>query len=205
MNKIKQCKECGKYFPATEEYFYKTPTNSDGLVNKCKECKKKYQKKHYDPKYFKKRYRRLCEQYKSRYKKNRSLNVERYKITKKIWRENHKEKLIEYTRNHKNHTITKTEWEDCKNYFNNQCAYCGKTWEQNYKESNKDLHKEHVINDGKNTLDNCVPACYSCNSSKRKYSLNNWYNHENLNYTNDRYHKICKWIRFDCKKYKIKC
>ena len=39
------------------------------------------------------------------------------------------------------------------------------------------------IDDGKNDLSNCIPSCESCNSSKNIKTLNNWYNHENINST----------------------
>jgi endonuclease I len=65
----------------------------------------------------------------------------------------------------------------------------------------KDLHKDHVIPDGRNDLKNCVPACHSCNSSKGDLSLNTWYNKNNPVYAYDRYIKIYKWIRFDCRKF----
>lgn len=65
----------------------------------------------------------------------------------------------------------------------------------------QDLHKEHIIHDGKNDLRNCVPSCYRCNINKWKYSLNNWYNLNNPNYTFEKYHKIYQWVRYDYKKY----
>ncbi|WP_369077330.1 HNH endonuclease [Paenibacillus elgii] len=86
-------------------------------------------------------------------------------------------------------------------YFNFRCAYCGKTWEQNKKETNKDLHKDHVIHDGRNDLKNCVPSCANCNSRKHEKSFNTWYNIHNHIYSKERYLKIYNWIRYDCHTY----
>jgi hypothetical protein len=110
-------------------------------------------------------------------------------------------------RQKKNHTINKQEWIDCKKYFENKCAYCGLPIEEHVifrkgKLQNIDLHKEHVVEDGKNNLSNCVPACQICNSSKNIKSLNTWYNAvSNANYTYERYHKIYMWLRYDYKKF----
>ena len=64
-----------------------------------------------------------------------------------------------------------------------------------------DFHKEHVVDEGKNDLRNCIPSCNKCNSQKNTNSLNNWYNITNPNYTYERYCKIYQWIRYDHKKY----
>jgi 5-methylcytosine-specific restriction endonuclease McrA len=53
--------------------------------------------------------------------------------------------------------------------FDHRCAYCGCTG---------DLQIEHVIpisKGGEHHLGNIVPACQSCNSSKRSASVESWY------------------------------
>ena len=40
-NITKVCTECGKEFPATKEYFYKSKNGKYGLLNECKECTSK--------------------------------------------------------------------------------------------------------------------------------------------------------------------
>jgi hypothetical protein len=64
-----------------------------------------------------------------------------------------------------------------------------------------DLHKEHVIHNGRKDLKNCVPSCQSCNDKKWKFTLNEWYNKDNPVYAYERYHKIYVWLRYDYKKY----
>jgi hypothetical protein len=110
-------------------------------------------------------------------------------------------KIYNKKHNKKKHKISKVEWDNCKKYFDYSCAYCGMTEEEHRKIYKQDLHKEHVIDDGRNDLKNCVPSCKMCNSEKHEDSLNNWYNKNNLRYDYSRYSKIYNWIRYDCKKY----
>jgi hypothetical protein len=69
-----------------------------------------------------------------------------------------------------------------------------------------DLHKEHVDDEGSIYLDNCVPCCQSCNSSKGNFKLEDWYN-ANSNrlaegiFSAERLNKIYKWINEDYKIY----
>lgn len=99
----------------------------------------------------------------------------------------------------KNHDITKKEWESCLKYFNHSCAYCGILNNEAKKKYNNYLHKEHVDHNGSNKIDNCVPACKSCNSKKWEFTLEEWYSEDNENFTYERLDKIKKWINEDYK------
>lgn len=223
----KQCSLHKKYFPdedewiqMAEEYFYLNKMNGmDGFNTYCKKCtlkkRKQYQLENYvDGGKLKKYCRRVYIDQKDVMKKrdqerNKSeKRKEQNRTNLKKWQENNKDKLKEYNRKYSNkkHKISKTEWIACKNYFKNKngewaCAYCGKTYTQNYEETRKDLHKEHIIDCGRIDLKNCVPACRNCNLSKHQDSFNDWYNEDNPVYDRERYYKIYKWIRYDCKKY----
>lgn len=66
-------------------------------------------------------------------------------------------------------TLTLTQWEDIKSQFNNKCCYCGKE---------KPLHQEHfsaLSKGGEYTHNNIIPACQSCNTSKRAEDFLKWY------------------------------
>jgi len=39
--KLKACRRCGEFFPATSEYFYASCSTPDGFVYECKSCRKK--------------------------------------------------------------------------------------------------------------------------------------------------------------------
>ncbi|RNB59424.1 hypothetical protein EDM57_04590 [Brevibacillus gelatini] len=75
------------------------------------------------------------------------------------------------------------------------------TYEEHKIAEGQDLHKEHVIHDGRNDLKNCVPSCRSCNSEKNTRTLNDWYNKNNPKYTYERYFRIYQWMRYDCLKF----
>ncbi len=104
------------------------------------------------------------------------------------------------------HSISNEEWEDCKKYFNYECAYCGLSVKDHYITFNEeerlgDFHKEHVDHEGENDLSNCVPSCKSCNSRKWEHDFNEWYTENNEVYSIERLSKIIKWLEEDCFKF----
>lgn len=210
MKQIKQCTKCKNWFPATEEYFYKQKINNGyKLTPDCKKCRIKRNGEYQHNNLNEVRKRQSIDRANNpeyhRKKKERYLenNYEEKVIKEREWRQNHPEKVYIYNKKHykKKHKITEREWENCKKYFNYSCAYCGMTEKENKKLTKKGFHKEHIIDDGRNDLKNCVPSCKSCNSSKKEQSFNNWYNEKNPKYSHKRYYKIYLWIRFDCKKF----
>jgi len=138
----------------------------------------------------------------------KTKNEEEWRLYYKGYLLNNKDKTRGYTqkRKVKNHKISKKEWIACKLYFGNCCAYCGLPLNKHTriyagKIQKCDLNKEHVIDDGRNDIKNCIPSCGSCNFSKHKKTLNEFYNPTNKDYTYERYYKIYMWLRYDCKKY----
>lgn len=118
-----------------------------------------------------------------------------------------KSKVYAQKRFNKIHEISMKEWEECKAYFGYECAYCGLPLEEHYKKRNNtfikcDFHREHVDNNGSNLLDNCIPSCINCNTSKNKKSFSDWYNPNNSHYSVERFDKIIAWLFEDYKKYK---
>ena len=93
-------------------------------------------------------------------------NKEHEKEYYKGWINNNKDKLPMYREAHQDHDITDEEWFTCLNHFNNSYAYCGLSEQEQYKLYNEQFHREHVIHDGSNYIDNCIPACTRCNTSK---------------------------------------
>jgi len=128
----------------------------------------------------------------------RRSNKQRENGYQSDWRGKNPEKLKIYTAKHEDHKISKSEWIACKEYFNNQCAYCGLPIEDHYFTrkgitKNGDFHKEHVIHGGSNTLDNCVPSCKSCNSSKHTEDMKIWLKRQ-LFFKQERLDKIYEWM-----------
>lgn len=120
------------------------------------------------------------------------------------WRQTEKGKEImrEHSRfrnMHKTHNITDEEWDSIKEYFNYQCAYCGISEIESKIIHKQNLHKDHIYHDGNNDIDNCVPACRSCNTSKHDIYFNDWYNENNPKFNIERLDKIIKWATKDYK------
>lgn len=213
----KKCSVCEEWLLSDTEHFYKNKNGTlDGLTPRCRECAKKEQNQY--------RVEHIEEQ-KIRHRKWHIKNRES-EIKKKIeYNNEHKAEKQEYAKqwrqsdngrkimryhgrkySNKAHSITKKEWKNCKDYFSNEygewaCAYCGLTISKHRESYNQDFHKEHVNPDGRNDLKNCIPSCKRCNTSKHQDSFNDWYNPNNPVYTYERYHKICQWFQYDCKKY----
>lgn len=87
--------------------------------------------------------------------------------------------------------LTEREWEMAKVYFGEKCCYCGSTVA---------LTKDHLqpLNDnGTMTVDNIVPACQKCNSSKKDEHWLSWYQKQDF-YSTERAKKISEYIAFAC-------
>lgn len=198
----KLCSVCKEWLPCNDDYFYRNKGNkTDGYNPYCTKCtsKKAMQWNKDNP-----------ERAKITYKKRDSkperkikaiiFNKRRIKNGKlKEWQIKNPDKLRRYSLQHRDHDISKLEWEKCKSYFNNECAYCGMTEKEHKKLFKQQLHKEHVEHDGANDISNCIPACKTCNSSKRTYTLEEWYAEDKSFYQVDRLNKIIKWLENDYK------
>jgi hypothetical protein len=88
-------------------------------------------------------------------------------------------------------TFTPELWGFCKEYFGNNCAYCGK--------KHVKLTQDHfipVVKGGTYTVDNILPACRSCNSSKQDFDFKEWYPKQPF-FTETRLKKIYKYLNYD--------
>lgn len=88
------------------------------------------------------------------------------------------------------YTLTVRQWKDIKQYFNNKCAYCGKE---------KILTQDHFIavnNGGEYTHNNIIPACKSCNCSKKDHDFFVWYPRQSF-YSKKRERKILNYLHYD--------
>lgn len=202
-----QCKK-DKELNTDNFYFYKSKPKH---MQPCKECRKNYQvdyqREHQEIQG--QRFRRWHEKNKKYIndwcKEWRINNQERAKEYGKKYRQTEigKEKYKGYRKfrqQHKTHLITDYEWQACKKYFDNTCAYCGMPEKEHRTVYGQDLHKDHVEHNGSNGLENCIPACKSCNSKKHDSDFDLWYNEENPIYTEDNMLLIIKWLSKDFKK-----
>jgi hypothetical protein len=89
-------------------------------------------------------------------------------------------------------TMTCGQWEYIRLHFNNRCAYCGKE---------SPLEQEHFLacsKGGEHTINNIIPACKSCNSSKREKDFFEWYPRYK-HYNKKREDKILKYLNYNNK------
>jgi hypothetical protein len=208
----KVCNKCKEFKPSNQENFYPNKYNSlDGLYPYCRICAIKkssdYQDEHKEMKL------ESARKYNNRPEIKEINRVHKRNYRKsgkyKIWLNSNKGKTKVYRLDRykkKKHDITDVEWTQCKEYFDNSCAYCGHHKDNHFKKWNgksikTDLHKEHVDDNGANDLSNCIPACNSCNSQKWTFALDEWYTTDNAKYSYKRYKKINKWLNVDYKQY----
>ncbi|MFK7678710.1 HNH endonuclease [Bacillus sp. Wb] len=208
---MKECVVCNKIKPLDTFYTQKKYSKKRGewiyYNPECKDCTKErstaWRKKPENREAFLESRKRMNQ----RPNRRREIIAAREKIKKegyqrKYYAEN-KEKFKFYRIMHSKHTITKEEWEACKQYFDNSCAYCGISEEEHKKIHNQTLHKEHVDHNGSGDITNCVPACKSCNSQKWIFTLEEWYSESNEHYDINKLIKINKWITTDSLNYQV--
>jgi len=211
----RRCTQCLKWKELNTDNFYMQNKKKPemGLTPQCKECIKDKARINGN-----KNKERLALYIRKWYIENKEItnikslqwiadNPEHAKEVQSQWQKSERGKkwMRDYTEGREPHLhkIINKEWESCKEYFNNECAYCGMTLAEHLKIHKQQLHKEHKDYDGSNDLSNCVPSCRSCNSSKHDKIFDNWYNESNPNYTEVRYNKIHKWITEDYKPYLV--
>lgn len=167
--------------------------NAQNYVKRHKENYYKYNKEHYEKHGEEDRERRRLQQANNPDKRN--------SYQRKYYNENF-EQFSQYNKNrtYKNHKISKIEWTNCKKYFNNLCAYCGMTLDEHYKLYNQQLHREHIDPNGSIYLNNCVPACKSCNAKKWLSNVEEWYRQQEF-FNEERLDKIYKWTNEDYRTY----
>lgn len=198
----KLCNYCSEYFPSTLDYFYKNKRNGiDGLHPNCKKCAY-YKMRNWirdNPEgYARLKKRRIEIDDPMRLIRSReAAERNRKEGYQKRWRQENRDKLKSYNENrkqNKTHEISKDEWEECLLFFETSCAYCGIHQDEAKNEYGQCLHKEHVYHDGSNKIDNCVPACRSCNSRKWTYEFEYWYQEGLDVFDENRLVKIKQWL-----------
>lgn len=210
----RRCTSCQEWKEENYDNFYYVNKKASKLrfTPECRECAKERSKKNGNDNkerrsaYFKEWHQKNKERMNAKCRQWMIDNREYAKNYIEAWRRSEEGKAWcnSYSndrRVHKEHDITKKEWESCKIYFDEECAYCGMPLKIHKKIVKQDLHKEHVDHNGLNDLSNCVPACRLCNSTKHDKGFDEWYNELNPNYTQVRYDKIIKWRKEDYIKY----
>ena len=158
---------------------------------------KKYQienadqiKEHYKQ-WYKDNTEKVCE-WGTRYYQN---NIEHVKQKHKEWHLNNRDKCqivrqrSEARKKQLPSHYNTEQWKRVKQYFDNKCAYCGKEGK---------LAQDHFIalsKGGEYTINNIIPACMSCNSSKKDSDFFKWYPKQKV-CSKKREQKILKYLNY---------
>lgn len=210
----KQCNICMEIKESSEFYNQRRRSKKRGEYiyynPECKECTKQKAMK------WKSNNREAVSKSNFKYTQKKDYKFMRRRIIKKYndsgkrkeWEISNSDKMKAYRLKNMNkeHQISNEEWEDCKQYFNHRCAYCGLAIEKHFVRHNGqtilgDFHREHAINKGENDLSNCIPSCESCNCEKYTSDYFDWYLTDNSRYSEERLNKITKWLNEDYKQY----
>jgi len=201
----KNCNICNKWILMNDKNFYINKKNkTDGYYPNCIICEieraKIWREKHPElcKEYHRRENTKLTKRTKERYRKSSKKRLENGKYYE--WIRNNPDKQKKYIENHRFHDITNREWSNCKEYFNNECAYCGLSLEEHRIKYKQQFHKEHVDHEGYNDVRNCVPACKSCNGSKYIFIMEKWYRKQEY-FNENRLIKIKNWCEEDYKQY----
>lgn len=206
--KEKLCAVCKEWKPESTEFFYmrNKMKPEKGFNSECKQCSIKSIQSRYDKQkksdYNKQHYDNNYDYYIEKAKRNYRNNPDLYHEKDKKWRLKNRDKVNFYAlkrRLHKKHDISHEEWDKCKEFFNYRCAYCNLHIDKNYRQyagesQQTDFCKDHAINIGSDKIDNCLPSCWSCNSSKNEMDWTEWYVPENPIYTEINFNKIILWF-----------
>lgn len=87
--------------------------------------------------------------------------------------------------------FTEHDWKSCKEHFGNSCSYCGN--------SEIEITQDHFIpisKNGSHTIDNILPVCRSCNSSKRDTNFEDWYYWQEF-YSEDRENFLLNYLGYE--------
>lgn len=205
----KLCRQCEKFKPMNEEHFYRKKKNlTDGFDTYCKECAgiKATQWRLENRERYNENQRAYHSQEEWKEDKRKRNKKWRENGGRKDWEERNKDKLSEYNQyreQNKRHEFTEKEFKLCKEYFNNECAYCGISEDKAKEIYGQNFHRDHAHHDGSNDLNNCLPACRDCNIKKWKYPLLEWYSQENEVFSVDRLDKLTKCLDGDWKSVRL--
>lgn len=136
----------------------------------------------------------LATKNKKYYEENREMYSERYKRYYRTPRGQEASKLSRHRRRIRVkgciNTLTDTQWENSKKHFEYKCAYCL---------SESKLTVDHfvpVAQGGELSIKNVIPACSSCNSSKKDRNFSDWYKGQDF-YNEKQESMILKYLGYE--------
>lgn len=196
---IKTCSTCGEKKENSKENFTKITRSK---ISKCRNCyladnRKQNKKYKHNPD---NREKILFQ--KKMYREKNKDKINDYK--RAFYRTDHGQKLLRLGRHRRSamkkktlNTLTVNQWSDCLEYFGYSCAYCGEE-----KENLQQDHFHPVSKGGEYTVKNIIPACQSCNSSKRNEYFFDWYPEKEF-YNEKSEKKILRYLGYKSNKQQI--
>ena len=169
-NNEKLCRCCGRILSL--DNFYKNNRNKDGHTSKCKECSKAY----YQNVDNQKRIKEYQREYYNKNKERIKDYIKKYDAAHK-YRQN-RDRRVEFNNNrtYGHGYITKEQWAECIDFFDNVCAYSGEEFDL-YNKKDK-LTVEHIVAiecGGCGFPWNIIPVKQSYNSEKHTQNMYEWY------------------------------
>ena len=129
---VKICKECKKILIAHSINFYKDKHGKYGFKSKCKKCKKRYDKKHYEEN---------KEYYTEHRKEYYEEHKEHYLELRKEYYEEHKEEILEYNRNY--YEEHKEHYEEYRRENKEKYQERSRKHYEDNKEKYQEKHRQH--------------------------------------------------------------
>lgn len=189
----KQCRRCGMEYPATSEYFYPHKQMADGLLNICKECKRKQSNERYQLPEVKAKVRAYAQTpehkaYERAYNASdagrerarrhdrtpeRIAERKRYAVEKKY--------VVKASAANKAAkrwgAVGRLSGEDIRARYEDQdgrCGYCGIPVFWDLVRDTVVDHMTPLRRGGSNTPDNIVICCEHCNNTKHYRTFEEW-------------------------------
>ena len=201
---MRLCSRCNQEFPATTEFFSRQGDGLVSRCKVCeKEYQREYRALHGDKIREQEREKAAIyrathrDEVAAKMKKHVDANRDRINARNREWQRNHadeqKERRLEWRANNKHivnastarrrarkrglaDSLTTKEWESCLDYWQFRCAYCDTQLEFPVKRGASMDHFIPLSHPGclGTIMENIVPACFSCNSSKHNRDALTW-------------------------------
>lgn len=178
---MKRCSRCREIKPTTE--FNAAPKRPSGYRPQCKACHAAVRKENRPPEYFAAWFQRRCAEdpaFRAEHRRRAAVSEKSERgMAARRARENEYFRRHPEKRSARNRTayalrrgsggkVTPAQWRFVQSVFSGLCAYCRE------RPGNTMDHFVPVAAGGKHDIANVVPACRSCNSSKRHRDPFEW-------------------------------
>jgi 5-methylcytosine-specific restriction endonuclease McrA len=168
MENKKICRKCN--IEKTNESFYKTSKNRDGLSSWCKPCQQEYNKKYDKPEYHKQWIENNKEKNKKIHEEYYLKNKDKMNQQSREYSKSPRGRYLSYLNGARSRNLEFNLTEDeFLSFWQHKCSYCGDPIET--------IGLDRIDSKKPYSLDNCVPCCYTCNKIKMDMLVEDFLNH----------------------------